>query len=127
MKGIVFMLKRYGLLLSCVLLVASPILVKAQETEEEEVLRVPAASASQIGSFKELNSYPESIRRSKPFARYLHRFERVGTETGLYDATARYEAFEESKSHLLAASAKQSKGENSIFADAWVNIGPSNR
>ena len=103
------MLKKYRFILSCVLLFASPILVKAQETEEEEVLRVPAASTSQIGTFKELNSYPESIRRSKPFARYLHRFERIGAENGTFDATARYEAFEESKSHLLSASAKQSK------------------
>lgn len=127
MKGIVCMLKRYGLLLSCVLLSALQLPVTAQEVKEAEVLKSPFKPASEVGAFKELNLYPESIRRSKPFARYMHRFERVTSENGTFDATARSEAFEESKNHLFIASAKQSKGENSIFADAWVNVGPSNR
>jgi photosystem II stability/assembly factor-like uncharacterized protein len=120
------MLKKYGFILSCALLSAFSLPLAAQEVKEEEVLKVPFKTTSEVGAFKELNHYPESIRRSKPFARYMHRFQRVADENGTYDATARYEAFTESQGHLLRESYKQSKGENSIFADAWVNIGPSN-
>jgi photosystem II stability/assembly factor-like uncharacterized protein len=120
--------KFVGFLLSCiaVFIIQVP-LSQAQETLQDESLRIPASSKLNIGGFKELNSYPEEVRKSKPFARYLHRFERVADESGSYDATARYQAFEESKQQLLYSAAKQAKGENSIFADAWVNIGPSNR
>lgn len=121
------MLKKYGFILSCALLSAFDLPLIAQEVKEAEVLKSPFKASSEIGAFKELNLYPESIRRSKPFARYMHRFERVAEVNGTYDAVSRYESFTESQGHLLQASYKQSKGENSIFADAWVNIGPSNR
>lgn len=121
------MLKKLSCILCCVLACSFSKSLTAQEVKEAEVLPSAYKPTSNIGAFKELNLYPEGIRRSKPFARYMHRFERIADENGRFDAGARYEAFAESQDHLLQASYKQSKGENSIFANAWVNIGPSNR
>lgn len=83
---------------------------------------------SDKGIYKELQKLPEGIRKSGPFARYLHRLMRYAGVSGVYDAAARYTSFEEAQRHLIRdASPPAFKGGQHVpFADAWVNIGPNN-
>ena len=102
-------------------------LAQAQESEPEEFFATPLVSPYTNGAYKELNKLPESVRRSGIYARYLHEFTKAAGAEGIINAEARYEAFKQSKSHLIDAAYKNSGGGNSIFSDAWTNIGPLNR
>lgn len=94
----------------------------------QETLDRPAPMPSDKGVYKELQKLPEAIRRSAPFARYLHRLTRYAGVSGVFDAEARTAAFEQAQQDLLRESqtAYKSGARNTPFADAWVNIGPAN-
>lgn len=105
--------------------------VKAQEVErpENELLASPLKAKSDQGIFKKLNQLPESVRKSKQFARILHDLELHATPEGTIDIEARIQAFEQSKADLFrdaAVSYKSSGSKLPIFSDAWTNIGPTN-
>ncbi len=122
-------MSRLSRIVLCGLMLCGFSLVKAQESEtEKESFSVPLVAPWNNGEYGTLNKLPEDIRKSKPYARFLHDFRKAAGESGVVDAEARYRAFEQSQSHLVEGAFKQAGGgEKSIFADAWTNIGPSNR
>lgn len=95
--------------------------------QEEEALDRPAPLPSDKGIYQELMKLPEAIRKSAPFARFVHRLSRYAGESGVYDVEARNQAFEEAQGHLLrdAQLAYKDGGKHTPFADAWVNVGPT--
>jgi photosystem II stability/assembly factor-like uncharacterized protein len=94
---------------------------------QEESMKRTAPLPSNKGIYEELQKLPEGIRKSGPFARFVHRLSRYAGESGVYDADARYESFKEAQSHLVrdASIAYKSGGKYTPFADAWVNVGPT--
>src|SRR5437763_4633623 len=101
--------------------------VFAQQGEDES-LPVPI-KARDVGIYKKLNELPESIRRTKIFARGLHDLEHFGGFEGVDNSQARQSAFEQSKSDIIRDAMRSDKVAGSklpIFANAWSNIGPTN-
>jgi photosystem II stability/assembly factor-like uncharacterized protein len=103
----------------------------AQESEnpENEFLKEPVLARHDVGLYREINSLPESVRRSKAFARGLHEIEHYAGMDGTYDRQARIDAFEKSKADIARAAWESDKVSGSklpVFADAWSNIGPAN-
>jgi hypothetical protein len=115
------------LFIGCVLLFGPASALFAQESEESEVLDKAIHAPTDNGSYNDLNKLPESLRKSRPFVRLMDEIMRRSGVEGTFDLKAREAAFEESKQHLFDAAYKQAAGEKSILADAWTNIGPSNR
>lgn len=99
------------------------------ERPEDEILKYPVTVTNEVGLYKGINSIPESVRRSKPFARMLHEMQHYAGMNGINNRELRLEAFEQSKSDLLrdiAASDKVSGSKLPVFSNAWINVGPTN-
>jgi len=117
----------FSLLLLCFF--AYPVFAQQSENPEDETLKIPVTVQREVGLYKGINSLPESLRRSKVFARSLHELEHYAGFDGVYDRQARVDAFEQSKADLARGawtSDKVSGSKFPVFADAWTNIGPAN-
>ncbi|HYM21177.1 MAG TPA: FlgD immunoglobulin-like domain containing protein [Candidatus Kapabacteria bacterium] len=113
----------------CVLFPVREVIAQSALHGENEFLSSPISSPRNDGVFGVLNSLPESIRRSDEFSRILYEFSHRATIDGTYDPALRSAGFEQAKADLFRDAGKSPKVQNSkqqVFADAWVNIGPSN-
>ncbi len=104
---------------------------RAQESEslENEILAKPVTVPREVGVYKGINSLPESVRRTKPFARMLHDLQHYAGADGVDNSQARIEAFAQSKADMIRSAMTSDKVSGSklpIFANAWTNIGPVN-
>ena len=72
----------------------------SQQTGEDESLKEPVTVQREVGVYKGINSLPESLRRSKIFARGLHELQHYAGFDGVYDRQARIDAFEQSKADV---------------------------
>jgi len=106
-----------------------PVLAQQSEQAEDELLNIPVTVPREVGLYKGINSIPESVRRTKAFARGLHELQHFAGFDGVYDREARVAAFEQSKSDLLNYNVQSDKVSGSklpVFSAAWTNIGPTN-
>ena len=100
----------------------------AQQLEEEALIN-PVTVSREVGIYKGINSLPESIRRTKPFARMLFELKHYAGFEGVDNREARLEAFEQSKADILRDAMTSDKVAGSqlpVFASAWTNVGPIN-
>ncbi|MEP7234539.1 MAG: hypothetical protein ABI778_04510, partial [Ignavibacteriota bacterium] len=103
-------------------------LASAQEAEDE-MLTLPIRVPNEVGVYKGINSLPTNIRRSKPFARWLHELRHYCGTEGLDNTELRIQAFEQSKADLLRDEVSLNKVAGSllpVFSDPWTNVGPIN-
>ncbi len=94
-------------------------------SEKGEYLSKAQALPGPIGLYQDLQSVPDAIRRSAPFARMLDEMTRKAGVDGTYDFEARYRAFEQSRQDMLRSSIAEKGvvGNNLPLSDAWTNIG----
>ncbi|MDP4236160.1 MAG: FlgD immunoglobulin-like domain containing protein [Bacteroidota bacterium] len=115
--------------LACILFFAQHSFAQQTESAEDEMLKLPVSVPHEVGVYRGINSIPESVRRTKPFARMLHDMQHYAGLDGVYDRQARVDAFEQSKSDILRDVITSDKVEGSklpVFANAWTNVGPTN-
>lgn len=128
------MIRRPTLRLVCAILaticLASPL--AAQESEvtlrhEGEALKEPVRIPNNNGVYKDLDKLPESVRRSKIFAREMHRAKHRVMNESEYNPANRIAEFEFSQKQLIeqARANAKSKGDRSPLANAWTNVGPT--
>lgn len=115
----------YLLLAASLLLIVSPL--QAQNGKVEgEFLQAPVAIPSDKGAFKGLKDLPESIRKSKIFARDLYRLRSRVTNDSEYSLDQYLQSYESAKRQQeIQLRAQQGKGQRAPLADAWTNIGPT--
>jgi hypothetical protein len=107
----------------------SSVLAQQSEQPQDELLKIPVTVAREVGVYKDINLLPESVRRTKAFARGLHELQHYAGFDGVYDREERIAAFEQTKSDILRdamVSDKVSGSKLPIFSSAWTNIGPVN-
>ena len=100
----------------------------AQQAEDETLIN-PVTVPREVGVYKGINSIPESIRRTKPFARMLGEMRHYAGSEGADNRQTRIDAFELSKADLLRdamAADKVSGSKLPVFSNAWTNVGPVN-
>ncbi|HEY3874987.1 MAG TPA: FlgD immunoglobulin-like domain containing protein [Candidatus Kapabacteria bacterium] len=98
------------------------------QSEENETLKKPVALPPSVGLYQGLDSIPEMIRQSAPFARTLNEMVRRAGTSGTWDEEARVQAFEQSREDLARSAAPAEKGANGgngiqPLSNAWTNIG----
>lgn len=111
------------------LLLSSTANAQRSEDSENETLKYPITVPSEVGVYKGINSIPESVRRTKPFARGLQQLRHYAGTDGVYDRGNRLEAFEQSRSDIFRDAMRSDKVAGSklpVFANAWSNVGPNN-
>ena len=100
----------------------------ATESSGAETLSQPIVAASDSGIYKHINDIPESIRRSRPFARDFHEMARRAGSSGLIDQDSYLQAFQQAQQDLLRSSeAAALKGRTKqTLAGTWTNIEETN-
>src|SRR5690242_9922337 len=75
----------YNLALALFIFTCSNSLFAQQaESQDDEMLVNPVSVVREVGLYKGINSLPESVRRSKAFARSLHDLEHFAGFDGVY-------------------------------------------
>ncbi|MFI5264973.1 MAG: carboxypeptidase-like regulatory domain-containing protein, partial [Candidatus Kapaibacterium sp.] len=108
---------------------ASTSIPSSQAAPEDELLKIPVTVSRAVGVYSGINSLPESVRRTKAFARGLHELRHHAGFDGIYDREARIAAFEQTQSDILRDAMQSDKVSGSklpVFSSAWTNIGPAN-
>ena len=98
--------------------------VQAQEMEGE-MLAHALIAPTDSGAYYQLNRLPESLRRSRPFARDFQEFiEHAGT-SGTIDRKAYFSTFEEARQDILNSGrlALKSASAENIISGQWLNLG----
>src|SRR5579883_2392763 len=72
---------------------ARPAFAQRSEKPGDEQLETPVTTTRTDGGFKNLNSLPESIRRSKIYARMLFEYGLKADENGYYNMESRLAEF----------------------------------
>ncbi len=118
--------------LSCIglsFLYAPSVFAQQTESSENELLKSAVTVPNEIGVYKGINSIPEAIRKTKPFARLLSDMQHTSGLNGIYERQTRIEAFGQSQSDLFRDAMIADKVSGSklpVFSAAWVNVGPVN-
>ena len=102
--------------------------IYAQQADDETLIN-PVSVPREVGVYKGINSIPESVRRTKPFARMLYELRHYAGSEGADNRQARLDAFEQSKADILRDAMSSDKVAGSmfpVFANAWTNVGPIN-
>ncbi|MEI8134702.1 MAG: FlgD immunoglobulin-like domain containing protein [bacterium] len=109
--------------------IVSPTLAQQTNFEENELLRTAISIPEEVGVYRNMNSLPESIRKSKIFARGLQELRHHAGSDGFYDAEARLRSIEQTQNDIMRSVSISDKVAGSklpVFANAWTNIGPTN-
>jgi photosystem II stability/assembly factor-like uncharacterized protein len=125
-------IKFLSFILTAFLLQANPHSANAQEPAVEhsdaETLSQPITAVSDSGVYKHINEIPESIRRSRPFARDFHEMARRAGSSGVIDQAGYLQAFQQAQQNLLRSSenAALKSSHSTSLSGIWTNIETSN-
>jgi hypothetical protein len=112
-----------AILIAVSFLLARSASAQNEESQEVETIATPLMPPTDSGAYAIIKQYPESFRRSAPFARAYYEFERRAGLSGKIDQDAYMRAYEQAQNDWKRATSTAYKSTSPRPLSNWKNVG----